>query len=99
MRLASANPAEAVAEFERRMRYQQGMRDRLDGHAVLDITYEELTADLDAGMARVQQFLGVPPKRLAISTVKQEVRPLSEVIANYGELRKAWAGTRWAAFL
>ncbi|MCB0795550.1 MAG: sulfotransferase, partial [Flavobacteriales bacterium] len=93
------DPAEAVAEFQKRIRFQSAAREALKEHQVLDITYEKLVSDLPGQLDRIQQFLGVQPIPLNVTTVKQEVRSLSDIITNYDALCQAWEGTEWAAYL
>lgn len=69
------------------------------GHPVLHLWYEDLTADFDHQMDAVQSFLGIENRTLRPVCYKQQTRPLDEVIANYAELRDAWVGTPWQAFL
>lgn len=68
------------------------------GHDVLDLAYEDMTADLHAAMSRVQRFLGVSQRSLRAGTEKLAAGPASERIANHAELKRHFAGTRWAEF-
>ena len=85
-----------LAEFEKRERFNAISRSRTAGHRVMELTYEELSADLTSHLSRVQEFLGVDVEPPEIVSVKKEVRPLSEVILNHEEVRRALAGTKWA---
>lgn len=67
-------------------------------HDKIDVVYEQLAADYQSEMARIQAFLGVLPEPPAPQTFKQPSRPLSEAILNYGELKAQFAGTEWASF-
>jgi hypothetical protein len=64
----------------------------------LELFYEDMDEHRDAAFARAQEFLGVNPRRLAVSLRKQNPEPLRELIANYEELRRAFAGTPEEAF-
>ncbi len=57
--------------------------------------YEELAAAPEEQLKQAQEFLGVTVCDLKVKLIKQEVRPLREVIENYEELRTFFAGTRW----
>jgi hypothetical protein len=85
-----------LAEFEKRERLDAISKTRTAGHSVLELTYEELSADLTSHLSRVQAFLGIDVQLPEIVSVKKEVRPLSEVILNHDELRRALSGTKWA---
>ncbi len=64
----------------------------------LSITYEELCEDWHGTLRRVQEYLGVPVRKLRLVTVKQEHRSLQESIANYEEVATAvrdWGYARW----
>lgn len=68
-------------------------------HRCVDLWYEDLISDFDGQMDSVQRFLRLAPRKLRPTCVKQENRPLTQAIANYEQLRTAWSGTRWEAFL
>ena len=68
----------------------------IKGQEVVRITYEDLSADGSVGDAvirRVLDFLKVDshfiPSRLDV-TEKQTIKPLSQAIENYAELRSAF---------
>jgi LPS sulfotransferase NodH len=67
-------------------------------HQVKNIYYEDLTADRDAGIASVEKFLGLKDEKLSTELVRQRTLPLSKAIANYKELKQAFAKTEWADF-
>jgi len=68
-------------------------------HAVLHLVYEDVVQAFDRHMAQLQRFLGVAPLILRPRTVKQESRPLCDVIDNFAELREAFSGTEWETLL
>lgn len=47
----------------------------------------------------MQSFLGLTPVTLKIKTARQNPEPLAELIANYDELRDAFQGTEYEAYL
>jgi LPS sulfotransferase NodH len=67
-------------------------------HKVKDIYYEDLALDSDAEMASVEKFLGLNEEKLNTQMVRQRTLPLSRAIANYNELKHAFAETEWADF-
>lgn len=69
------------------------------GHRCLHLWYEDLVGDFDAQMEALQGFLGLAPRKLRPTCVKQENRSLCQAIANFPQLQAAWRGTRWEAFL
>lgn len=93
------NIEHAEKEFEKRISYMQEARAKLNEHQVLDLSYETLTKNIPASFERLQSFIGVDQFKLDVPTRKQETRPLSEIIENYGELCRAWKGTAWEQFL
>jgi hypothetical protein len=68
------------------------------GHDMTTIYYEDLIAHGDAEMARIQKVLGLRQEKLSAGTVRQQTKPLSQAIANYGELKNTFADTEWADF-
>jgi len=89
------NPEECLVEFRKNMYFNEKIRKCLKHHEVIELTYEELAGDPHSRIKEVQQFLGVDVCDLDISLVKQEIRPLSDVIDNYDALRRYFAGTEW----
>jgi LPS sulfotransferase NodH len=68
------------------------------GHRLLQVEYERLADDQAGELARVQEFLGLEQRDLAARTVRQRKVPLSQAIANYDELKEAFADTEWSPF-
>jgi hypothetical protein len=64
---------------------------------ILHVQYEALCADFAGVTGRVQDFLGVERAELRPAVTKLELRRPEEAIANYAELRRRFAGGRWAA--
>lgn len=62
------------------------------GHPTLEVYYEDMLADREGAFTRVQEFVGVEPQTLQVSLRRQNPEPLRELIANYAELRAAFAG-------
>ena len=71
---------------------------RFAAHRMLQVEYERLAQDQAAELARVQEFLGLAPRSLAARTTRQRSAPLSQAIANYEELKAAFADTEWSTF-
>jgi len=67
-------------------------------HEVRSVYYEDLARDSNQEMEAVQRFLGLRYETLSARTVRQQTRPLSQVISNYAELREACIGTEWEKF-
>lgn len=96
----SLDPEKAEKFFERQLRDRASVRERFAQRPrFMEITYEQLDADLTGTLDRVQGLLGVQKRPLQAAILKQETRPLSQAIANYEELVARWRGTRWEAFL
>jgi LPS sulfotransferase NodH len=62
-------------------------------HPVLHLTYEQMLADRAAAFAEAERFLGVEVTPLKVSLRRQNAQPLRESLADYDELRRAFAGT------
>lgn len=93
------SPEECVAFFEQTLQQEQDADRRFAGKPVLQTTYESLTARFDEQMDLIQEFLNVDPQRIAMKTAKQNPESLSELVVNYDELSRAFAGTRWSEYL
>uniref|UniRef100_A0ACD5WZ60 Uncharacterized protein n=1 Tax=Avena sativa TaxID=4498 RepID=A0ACD5WZ60_AVESA len=60
--------------------------------------YEDLIRD-DNALSRVQEFLGVPVRRLSSRHVKIHTSPLPNLVGNWEEVRETLAGTEYERFL
>ena len=89
---------ECLTEFETRERYESIVRAKIANHRVMEITYEDLSKDPSSSIIKIQEFLGLDCLEPAITQVKTEMRPLSEIIDNYRELKERFADTRWAHY-
>jgi len=67
-------------------------------HSVFDLYYEDLVSDRDRQLQAIQTFLELRHEPVSSALVRQRRRPLSRDIANYDELKRAFAGTQWAGF-
>ena len=67
-------------------------------HACHTVTYEDIVQQRGKTLSEVQTFLDVKPRRLIPATRRQNPEPLSELIANYEELRDAFQGTEFETF-
>jgi len=89
------DPNQCFAEFRRREHYIEKIRKCVKRHDVFEVNYEALAVDPDHHLKEAQEFLGVDIRNLKVGTVKQEIRPISEVVDNYDELRQHFLGTKW----
>lgn len=92
------DPAECMAEFERRELYRRRARNALRANEVMTLSYEALAQEPSHHLRRIQRFLEIEVLDLDVATIKQETRPLSEVIENFDALRGFFLGTRWERF-
>jgi LPS sulfotransferase NodH len=67
-------------------------------HHVHNVYYEDLAADRRSQMRAVHGFLDIEDEAAEPTLVRQRNRPLSQSIANFDELRREFAETRWADF-
>jgi LPS sulfotransferase NodH len=65
---------------------------------IYDLWYEDLVAERMRTMARVEEFLGLAHETPTTAVSRQRTSSLRDVIANYDELSRGFAGTPWAAF-
>lgn len=92
-------PQMCHAYFQRAEQFTARVQELFARHRLLPLIYEELCADPVVQFRRVQEFLGVPVQDLAASfLMKQESRPLSEVVENFVELREEFRGTQYWRF-
>ncbi|MEL7086217.1 MAG: hypothetical protein AAF268_08770 [Cyanobacteria bacterium P01_A01_bin.3] len=85
-----------LAAFEKRKRLNDYALERCKNHDILKVSYEDVTSDLHNSLLRSQEFLGLAPQELEVRSSRQQVRPLSDVISNYQELKEQFASTEWS---
>lgn len=91
-------PEEFLAFAEAQRAEEQRYNDLFTGHDTLQLTYEEMVGDFEETIARVCVWLDVAVEPVAPLSLKQVARPMSSVVANYQELRGAFANTPYARY-
>ncbi len=67
-------------------------------HPMREVVYEDLIASPEQELAAIQNFLGLRFELLRPGTFRQSARPLSQVIANFTELKERFANSPWESF-
>ena len=80
------------------IQYEKQFDEFFAEHIKIDVFYEELVAEPDRVGSQILEFLDVPDRRLHSRLIKQNIRPLTEVIANYAKLKAHFADTLWANY-
>ncbi len=62
---------------------------------VHEVWYEDLVASPGETLESLQRFLGVEPRLLTTGTKRINPEPLSELIANYDDVRRHFQNTEW----
>jgi len=89
------NLLERMAEHEREVESARAKFRRI-GLAYEEAVYEELVRDEEGGFSSLLRFLGVEPQPVSSSLQKVNPSAHEELIENYGEVRDALEGTRFA---
>ena len=84
--------------FSKRIFYDDKIMNHIRFHQILEINYEEMSKYPDHTFRMVQDFLETDILKLKVSSVKKEIRPLSEVIENFEELKASFSGTKYENF-
>jgi LPS sulfotransferase NodH len=92
------NYDECLADFTQTRECENSYDRFFSDHPLMEIAYEDLSADISGCMAQVQAFLGVDHEVVMPVTHKQAMRPLSSSISNYTELKERFAGSPWESF-
>jgi LPS sulfotransferase NodH len=88
-------PDECVSEFEKVAAFEKYYSELFANHSVLEIYYEDLYKSIQSEGRRILDFLGIKRASLRERTVKQNIRPMREVLKNYDELKEHFTGTVW----
>lgn len=67
-------------------------------HERVDVVYEDMVEDLQAVLAGVQEFLGVPRRTLTHTHRPMNPSPTRELLANHDKLRKGFEGSPYHEF-
>ena len=78
-----------LSYIERKQRHFRKLKHIFADHRQIEISYEAMTGDYDGSIARLWDFLDVPPILLDQPIRKLSHRPLQEVVTNYDELKSA----------
>jgi hypothetical protein len=85
---------------DEQLRYKQEAETLFRDHPLLTIEYhDDVSAQFDATMSKLEAFLGIAALPLPKKLQKQAKVPLSEEVANFHELHDALEGTRYEAYL
>jgi LPS sulfotransferase NodH len=96
--LLRLSPEACAKDFEVTLRRQERAREMFSGHPILEVTYESLVSRRVETLALVEEFLGIEVCDLGPKTRKLRTSAMSEVIENYTELERHFAGTPYASF-
>ncbi|WP_366918600.1 hypothetical protein [Acaryochloris sp. IP29b_bin.148] len=66
---------------------------RLSGHHIPDIYYEDIVENIDAVTSQILDFLGLPPCQPKTSFRKLNIESLQELISNYASLKQYLDGS------
>ncbi len=92
-------PAEWLeAQFFRIRDQQQRFGSLFSGHQRFDLEFEDLIAGREQVFAAVCDFLAQDPRPARSYTLRQRHRRAEEIIGNYAELARYFAGSEWAGF-
>lgn len=89
---------ECLADFQKTRAWEEEADAFFANHPLLQVAYEDLAADYETEMRRVQAFLGVPQEPVRPSIHKQSHQSLAEAITNYAELKQKFKGSPWSDF-
>lgn len=94
----SLDAARLELDFEETERLHAAVPRRFCRHALCSVSYESLSRDFQGTCRTVQKFLHLPAEPLTAAVGKLEQRSLSDSIVNYRQLKRHFAGSRWALF-
>ena len=94
----SLRPSECSHYFEHITRERRRVRVEFPRHPILVLTYEYILHDTPFALLTAQRHLGLEPRELPITTLKQNTRPLREVVSNYQELKEYFCESEWHRF-
>lgn len=85
-------------DFIRTRAWEEAYDAYFAGNDILEVMYEDLAADYQWEVTRIQAFLGVEYEHVQPVNYKKSRQSLSEAIANYCELKERFQQTPWSPF-
>jgi LPS sulfotransferase NodH len=79
-------PGYMVGYYHRFCSFEQSYRRRLSGLKSMDVHYQDIQANPNDVLLKVQEFLGIEPRELKWFTYKLNSKPIQARIKNYDEL-------------
>jgi LPS sulfotransferase NodH len=92
------DPQDCGAYFNYTTERREWARVAFARHPFLEISYEEMSADLQASIDRVFAFLGVDSVPIQAPYRKQASIPVREQISNFADLRDTFRGSSYERF-
>lgn len=92
------SPVDVEKEFSEIERWESMAEERFQSHPVVRITYEDLVDQPVESFTSIVAFLGLQYTDPASEFHRQNPEELSELIANFDELREYFAYSRWNTF-
>lgn len=92
------DPVRCENFFVQYAREEARLKSMFAGNRIYSVSYEQVVADVDREMKRVQRHLGLRVEVIRPTTRKQRRWPEQELIVNYAELESYFAGTQWEAY-
>ena len=89
---------ECIRYFRQIHAWQKQYTDFFGSHAIHTVVYEDILKDELKETTAIQKFLEVPVNTLSSPVVKQNHRPLRDIISNYTTLQRRFARTEYAVF-
>ena len=84
--------------FQRTRTWERTGDEMFGKHPLLTVHYEDLVESPEANFREISDFLGVRYVQPQTSLRKQNPEKLSDLLANYDELKDAFTGTEWQPF-
>lgn len=91
-------PEELERDFGQTLKWEQQGAARFSGKPFLNITYEDMTADMPREFDRITEFLGTTRRLPRTDFKKQRTSSLWDTVENYGELKEHFGGSAWAKY-
>lgn len=92
------DPETLREQFEQTHNWQVEFDALFSSHPKITLIYEDIVADSDAEFKKVTEFLELPFVKPKIGLKRQNPEPLSDLIANYEELKSYFADTPWKVY-
>lgn len=84
--------------FRQNQKWESAGAEIFSGHQLIEVYYEDMSAQFDREYRRVLKFLGIKYRPPRTDFKKQRTKIMRDLVENYDDLKASFIGTEWESF-